>query len=178
MPAARHRWISIVTRVVVCAGLLLAAGVVVAWLRWSAPKPSAADRGDVRTRVLVMTSHPTPVRRQWQGYGTAAPVHASDVPSRVTAVAVDRPDQVRAGRAVVKGDLLVQVVVDTPQHLTAEQETLFRRLAEVDQLHAANPPHAESIGIPWASQASSSVVPASTSTWSKPSMSIRGTLVP
>ena len=48
----------------------------------------------------------------------------------------------RGGR---KGDLLVQVVVDTPQHLTAEQEQLFRRLAELDEQHKANPPHRKSV---------------------------------
>jgi len=36
----------------------------------------------------------------------------------------------RGGR---RGDLLVQVVVDTPQSLTAEQEALFRKLAELEQ---------------------------------------------
>ena len=35
-----------------------------------------------------------------------------------------------------RGDLLVQVVVDTPQQLTAEQEQLFRKLAEIDQQQA------------------------------------------
>ena len=48
----------------------------------------------------------------------------------------------RGGR---KGDLLVQVVVDTPQHLTAEQEQLFHRLAELDLEHADKPPHRKSI---------------------------------
>ncbi len=42
----------------------------------------------------------------------------------------------RGGR---KGDLLVQVVVETPTKLTPEQEELFRRLAEHD---AAGPPPA------------------------------------
>lgn len=44
-----------------------------------------------------------------------------------------------------RGDLLVQVVVDTPQHLTAEQEQLFRRLAELDAQHEQNPPHRKSV---------------------------------
>ncbi len=38
-----------------------------------------------------------------------------------------------------KGDLLVQVVVDTPQALTPEQEQLFRRLAELEQTQVATP---------------------------------------
>jgi molecular chaperone DnaJ len=32
-----------------------------------------------------------------------------------------------------KGDLLIQVVVDTPQNLTPEQEELFRKLAEIEK---------------------------------------------
>ena len=47
------------------------------------------------------------------------------------------PDRRRPGRS---GDLLVQVVVDTPQTLSGEQEQLFRRLAELDKLQAAKPP--------------------------------------
>jgi molecular chaperone DnaJ len=47
------------------------------------------------------------------------------------------PDRRRPGR---KGDLLVQVVVDTPQSLGAEQEQLFRRLAELDKQQAGKPP--------------------------------------
>ena len=36
----------------------------------------------------------------------------------------------RGGR---RGDLLVQVVVETPRQLTKRQEELFRELAEIDQ---------------------------------------------
>jgi molecular chaperone DnaJ len=43
-----------------------------------------------------------------------------------------------------KGDLLVQVVVDTPQSLTPEQEELFRRLAELEKTQVAAP-HKKSI---------------------------------
>jgi len=43
----------------------------------------------------------------------------------------------RGGRA---GDLLVQVIIDTPQVLTPDQETLFRQLLEMEKLQAAAPP--------------------------------------
>ena len=42
----------------------------------------------------------------------------------------------RGGRA---GDLMVQVVVDTPQKLSTEQESLFRKLAELDMLDVGAP---------------------------------------
>lgn len=48
----------------------------------------------------------------------------------------------RGGR---KGDLLVQVVVDTPQNLTPEQEELFRKLAEIDYASRGAAPAKKSI---------------------------------
>jgi molecular chaperone DnaJ len=48
----------------------------------------------------------------------------------------------RGGR---RGDLLVQVVVDTPQSLTPEQEQLFRKLAELEQQLQHQPPPKKSI---------------------------------
>ncbi len=47
----------------------------------------------------------------------------------------------RGGR---RGDLLVQVVVDTPQHLTGEQEQILRRFAELESLKPAEAPHKKS----------------------------------
>jgi molecular chaperone DnaJ len=35
------------------------------------------------------------------------------------------------------GDLLVQVLVETPRNLTKRQEELFRELAEIDQKHVS-----------------------------------------
>jgi molecular chaperone DnaJ len=40
----------------------------------------------------------------------------------------------RGGR---RGDLLVQLIVETPKHLTKRQEELFRELAELDQKHVS-----------------------------------------
>jgi molecular chaperone DnaJ len=42
----------------------------------------------------------------------------------------------RGGR---KGDLLVQVVVETPTNLSAEQEELLRKLAEVSKTSVSGP---------------------------------------
>jgi molecular chaperone DnaJ len=44
-----------------------------------------------------------------------------------------------------KGDLLVQVLIDTPQNLTAEQEQLFRKLAEIEKSQAGKPPAKKSV---------------------------------
>jgi len=47
----------------------------------------------------------------------------------------------RGGR---RGDLLVQVLVDTPQHLTPEHEALFRKLAELEKQDQKRPPDRKS----------------------------------
>ena len=39
-----------------------------------------------------------------------------------------------------RGDLLIQVVVDTPQQLTPEMEALFKQLAVMEKVHAGSPP--------------------------------------
>jgi molecular chaperone DnaJ len=39
-----------------------------------------------------------------------------------------------------RGDLLVQVVVDTPQSLSPEQEELFRKLAALEATQVSDPP--------------------------------------
>ncbi len=44
-----------------------------------------------------------------------------------------------------KGDLLVQVVLDTPQTLSPEQEQLFRKLADIDDAQRDAPPPKKSI---------------------------------
>lgn len=44
-----------------------------------------------------------------------------------------------------KGDLLVQVIVDTPQSLSPEQEQLFKRLAEIEKSEAGKPPTKKSL---------------------------------
>lgn len=44
-----------------------------------------------------------------------------------------------------RGDLLVQVLVDTPQHLSPEQEQLFRKLAEIEKSEAGKPPAKKSV---------------------------------
>ena len=41
---------------------------------------------------------------------------------------------VRGGR---RGDLLVQVIVETPRNLTKRQEELLRELAEIDRKHVS-----------------------------------------
>jgi len=41
---------------------------------------------------------------------------------------------VRSGR---RGELLVQVLIETPRNLTKRQEELYRELAEIDKSHVS-----------------------------------------
>lgn len=109
MAATRNIGLSIIVRVVVCTLAIAFAGVIVLWLVRTAPRPMPAEHSDNIARVLVIRVRPMAVQRQWQGFGTADAVHASDVPSRITATVIDRPDGMRPGRAVKTGDLLVRL---------------------------------------------------------------------
>jgi RND family efflux transporter MFP subunit len=109
MPATRNIALSIVFRVVVCTLAIGLALAVVAWLITSAPNAEPAEHRDTVARLLVIRAQPTAVQRQWEGFGTAQAVHASDVPSRVTATVIDRPDDIRPGRAVRTGEVLVKL---------------------------------------------------------------------
>lgn len=109
MAAKRNMFISVAVRIVVCAAALaIGVGVFVALFR-TAPKPAASDRADEIPRVLVMEARAVPVRREFEGFGTAQAVSRADVPSRVTATVAERPAEIRAGREVAQGQLLVQL---------------------------------------------------------------------
>jgi molecular chaperone DnaJ len=55
-------------------------------------------------------------------------------PGEVIRVSGEGMPSVRSGR---RGDLLIQVLVETPRQLTKRQEELFRELAEIEQKHVS-----------------------------------------
>lgn len=70
-----------------------------------------------------------------------------DIPKGIQSHEVIRiPGQGMPGRrGSRKGDLLVQVVIDTPQNLSAEQEQLFKKLAEIEKSEAGKAPAKKSL---------------------------------
>lgn len=109
MPQPRNMLVSIIFRVVLSTALLVIAGGIYMMLVVTAPKPAASDAATQTPRVEVMQARPVPVRRQWEGFGTAAAMDAADVPARVTATVIERPEDIRAGRFVAAGDLLMRL---------------------------------------------------------------------
>ena len=107
MTAQRNIAVSIATRIVVCAILLIAAIATFIALKQSAPKPVASHAANATPRVLVMQARPVPIQRQWEGFGTVRAMESANVPARVTATVIERPEEIRAGRNVTKGQLLV-----------------------------------------------------------------------
>jgi multidrug efflux pump subunit AcrA (membrane-fusion protein) len=59
--------------------------------------------------VAVFPAKQVLVQRQWRGYGTAQTMDSADVPARVTATVAEIPEDVLEGRAVERGQLLVQL---------------------------------------------------------------------
>jgi multidrug resistance efflux pump len=93
------------------AALLLvgAAALAFAALAATRPQPARSERADRPRRVTVMVARPVEVRRVWTGYGSAQAQRSADVPARVSAVVVELPAGIAAGRSVREGDLLVRL---------------------------------------------------------------------
>ena len=109
MTQKRNIMMSVIFRVVVSGALLLVAALIFMALFVTAPRPASSDPNKHTPRVQVMQAHPVPVRRQWEGFGTAVAMDAADVPSRVISTVSERPADIRAGRYVAQGDLLVRL---------------------------------------------------------------------
>lgn len=109
MAVQRNVTLSVVFRVLVCSALLAVAIGIFMVLKNTAPKPATSDSAAIMPRVQVIEAHPVPVRREWEGFGTALAMDSANVPARVTAVVIERPEQIRAGQPVTQGQLLVRL---------------------------------------------------------------------
>ncbi len=109
MPHSRNILVSVIFRIVVCSAVLVVAIGVAVFLVSTAPKPPVADLSQAVPRLQVMQAQPVPIRRQWEGFGTATAMDTVNVPSRVTAVVAERPAAIRAGQRVAQGELIVKL---------------------------------------------------------------------
>lgn len=129
MSAKRNILVPAATQAVVAIGLLGAAlGVFVALASTRPPPAKSHDPAELR-RVEVMEARPVPVRRQWQGFGTAVARDEADVPAEVLAVVLEVPAGVVEGAAVREGDLLARL--DAADFELQEQMSA-QRIAEID----------------------------------------------
>lgn len=109
MASKRNVVLSIVFRILACLVVLVVAVGIFGMLRSSKPQPERTSQAGLLPRVVVMRAQAVPVRRQWDGYGTAQVMDSADVPARVMATVSAIPDSVLAGSDVLQGDLLVQL---------------------------------------------------------------------
>jgi len=135
MASARNIVVSVITRLVVCVALLGIGASVFAFLLSTRPEPQRRAVVDEARRVVVMQAEPVDVRRQFEGYGTATAMNASDVPARVSATVIERTDEIRPGNLVRQGQVLVRldpsdferqvdIAANTITDLTAQLERL------------------------------------------------------
>jgi multidrug efflux pump subunit AcrA (membrane-fusion protein) len=109
MAASKNKIVSVATRVLVCIALLGGAVIVYRLLASSKPKPAPADLHGTAPRIIVMQARPMPIRRQWEGFGTAVAMDSSNVPARVTSTVIARAEEVRPGQPVARGQILVRL---------------------------------------------------------------------
>src|SRR5262245_22483390 len=109
MVAQRKIWVSIVVRTIVCVVLLVGAVGLFRLLASTRPMPAPSDARGAAPRIIVMHAQPVPVRRQWSGFGTALAMDSANVPSRVTATVIERPEESRPGRTVTRGQVIVRL---------------------------------------------------------------------
>ena len=135
-PRSKRRvWLAVVTRVVVCTALIAAAITFFEVMVILRPEPKKSDRLDQPIRVAVLAADVSTVHRQYRAFGTARPLRASDLPARVAATVVERPEAVRAGAPVAAGDLIVQLdTADLVNRANATQRELEAIDAQLEQI--------------------------------------------
>ena len=132
MPAKRNRFVSITTQVSVCVVLLAAGGGIFLALTMTRPAAPVSQEPAVPRRVAVMDVVAVEVRRQWVGFGTAAATDSAEVSAEVSAVVVDLPQEIVAGREVMRGDVLV--VLDRAD-FARQADIIAQQLEEIRAQH-------------------------------------------
>ena len=139
MAMTRPKWISTATRAVIVIAVLVATTVIYQILIRTAPEVQMTDTTNTIRRVMVFRAQKHPVRRQWQGYGTAEAMDSANVPARVSATVLHIAPGILPGAAVKKDQVLAvlddrdfQRRVEIEQHRVADLEAQFA-LLEVER---------------------------------------------
>jgi RND family efflux transporter MFP subunit len=76
-----------------------------------------------------MQAQAVPVRRQWQGFGTAQARDQADIPAEVSAVVIEIPPRIEVGTTVEAGEMLCRLD-DTD--FKAQQEIATERIQDIE----------------------------------------------
>lgn len=106
MPPKRNILVSLSTQVIVSLVVVVFAISIFVGLRVTRPEPEASDDPMRTRRVEVMEAVTVPVRRQWQGFGTAKAKFDAEVPAEVMAVVIEVSPRLVVGNTVEKGEVL------------------------------------------------------------------------
>ncbi|MHC4083067.1 MAG: efflux RND transporter periplasmic adaptor subunit [Planctomycetota bacterium] len=129
MARKRKVILSAVTQTVVVLVVLAAAVGVYGLLVKTRPLPTKSDEPPAPRRVEVMQARAVPVRRQWQGFGTAAARDKADIPAEVSTVVVEIPPHIVVGAEVEQGEMLCRLD-DTD--FVAQQEISSQRITDIE----------------------------------------------
>ena len=129
MARKRNILVSAITQTVVSVVVLSAAAGVFSLLWRTRPLPAKVDEPPRLRRVEVMKAVAVPVRRQWQGFGSARAIDEADVPAEVIAVVTGIPAAIVEGAEIAAGDV-VALLDDTVFVIHAQ--IAARRIEELD----------------------------------------------
>lgn len=129
MARKRNILISVITQTVVSVLVLAAAAGVFSLLWRTRPLPGRVDEPPRLRRVEVMKAVAVPVRRQWQGFGSARAFDEADVPAEVIAVVTEIPAAIVEGAEISAGDV-VAVLDDTD--FVIQAQIAAQRIEELD----------------------------------------------
>jgi len=127
--------VSIAFRVVLGVIFIGVAVGIFAQLVATAPTIEPRTDTDGGPRLVVIDPREVAINRQWTGFGTAEATDRADVPARVTAVVVEVPRTIEAGRAVRAGDLLVRLDdSDFQRQVESSTAAIAELAAQLDRL--------------------------------------------
>ena len=109
MSSKKYLLVSLITRIVVVAAVLLVAFAIFGYLVGTRPQPETRDPDAVLRKLPAFESRRLAVHRVVEGYGVARTLDSADVPARVTATVVEVPNAIEAGATVEAGDLLARL---------------------------------------------------------------------
>ncbi|MEZ6244021.1 MAG: HlyD family efflux transporter periplasmic adaptor subunit [Phycisphaerales bacterium] len=119
----RASWLAILTRTLVCVGVLVGAVAIFALLFLTRPTPPKHENDGPTLLVRTITADRVDVPRIWDGFGTARAMVSADVPAQVAGRVVERPDRIEEGASVASGELLVRIdPTDYEQRVLASQK--------------------------------------------------------
>ena len=129
------RIVSFGVRIAVVLLLLAGSAGILFWLTNSRIVPPSSEQSLDSRPVEVIRATLRPVARVWLGYGVARSRDSADIPSEVSSIVREIPEDVEVGQVVQAGQLLVRLdATDFEQQLEIAARTLSELGTRVEKL--------------------------------------------